>query len=240
MQLSPRDPAQILTEKEKECLRRWLGHATAKEIALDLGVSHHAVEKRLKSARAKLGATSSLEAARMLERAEADAGYQQTASQAPDLVADDHTRKQGLSNASVRAETLGQAIRQRPLVSGVVAMSIILAAALALSMAGQSAGGAAIAPLGAQAVTVIQNGEQGKLKEAFARMDLDDSGYLEADEAISVRVTTISPSDENGSTQPRNSAIEMFDADKDGRVSFTEFEKWIDNRKSEAARKAAS
>ena len=44
-----------LTEREKEALRRWLGHKTAKEIALDLGISHHAVEKRLKMARVKLG-----------------------------------------------------------------------------------------------------------------------------------------------------------------------------------------
>ena len=43
-----------LTGGEKECLRRFLRHQTAKEIALDLGISHHAVEKRLKMARVKL------------------------------------------------------------------------------------------------------------------------------------------------------------------------------------------
>jgi len=59
-----------LTEREKEALRRWLGHKTAKEIALDLGISHHAVEKRLKMARVKLGVGSSLEAARALAAAE--------------------------------------------------------------------------------------------------------------------------------------------------------------------------
>ena len=74
-----------LTEREKVCLRQWLHHKSAKEIAADLGISHHAVEKRLKMARTKLGATSSLEAARMLREAE---GYGQAVTQSPDLVSD--------------------------------------------------------------------------------------------------------------------------------------------------------
>jgi DNA-binding CsgD family transcriptional regulator len=74
-----------LTEREKVCLRQWLQHKSAKEIAADLGISHHAVEKRLKMARIKLGATSSLEAARMLGEAE---GYGQAVAQSPDLASD--------------------------------------------------------------------------------------------------------------------------------------------------------
>ncbi len=74
-----------LTEREKVCLREWLKHKSAKEIATDLGISHHAVEKRLKMARTKLHATSSLEAARMLGEAE---GYGQAVPQSPDLVSD--------------------------------------------------------------------------------------------------------------------------------------------------------
>jgi DNA-binding CsgD family transcriptional regulator len=74
-----------LTEREKVCLRQWLQHKSAKEIAADLGISHHAVEKRLKMARIKLGATSSLDAARMLVEAE---GYGQAVPQSPDLVSD--------------------------------------------------------------------------------------------------------------------------------------------------------
>lgn len=72
-----------LTEREKVCLRQWLQHKSAKEIAADLGISHHAVEKRLKMARIKLGATSSLEAARMLVETE---GYGQAVPQPADLV----------------------------------------------------------------------------------------------------------------------------------------------------------
>lgn len=55
---------------------------SAKEIAVDLGISHHAVEKRLKMARTKLGATSSLEAARMLGEAER---YGQAVPQSPGM-----------------------------------------------------------------------------------------------------------------------------------------------------------
>ena len=74
-----------LTEREKVCLRQWLQHKSAKEIAADLGISHHAVEKRLKMARTKLGATSSLEAARMLGEVE---GYGRAVPQSPDLDSD--------------------------------------------------------------------------------------------------------------------------------------------------------
>ena len=81
--MDQRDPLSKLTEREKVCLREWLNHKSAKEIAADLGISHHAVEKRLKLARAKLNATSSLEAARMLRQAE---GYDQAVTQSPDLV----------------------------------------------------------------------------------------------------------------------------------------------------------
>lgn len=81
--MTVRDPISRLTEREKECLRQWLNHKSAKEIGADLGISHHAVEKRLKMARTKLGATSSLQAARMLGEAE---GYGQAVPQSSDLL----------------------------------------------------------------------------------------------------------------------------------------------------------
>ncbi|MBB3032643.1 EF-hand domain-containing protein [Alteriqipengyuania lutimaris] len=71
-----------LTAKERECLRLWLEHKTAKQIALELGVSHHAVEKRLKMARAKLDVATSLDAARVFAQAE---GYNRTVTASPDL-----------------------------------------------------------------------------------------------------------------------------------------------------------
>lgn len=99
-----------LTSKERECLRRWLNHETAKQIALALEVSHHAVEKRLKSARAKLSVGSSIEAAQMLARVE---GYGQTVSQSPDL------SDVAISNQKTRSNSLK---------IGALAMTIILAA----------------------------------------------------------------------------------------------------------------
>jgi DNA-binding CsgD family transcriptional regulator len=87
-----------LTEREKVCLRQWLQHKSAKEIAADLGISHHAVEKRLKMARTKLGATSSVEAARLLREAE---GYGQAVPHSPDLVSDALALHSGFTRAAV-------------------------------------------------------------------------------------------------------------------------------------------
>ncbi|HEV7288446.1 helix-turn-helix domain-containing protein [Sphingomonas sp.] len=71
-----------LTEREKICLRQWPQHKTAKQIAADLNISHHAVEKRLKIARIKLGTTSSRHAALILREAERS---DQTVPHLPDL-----------------------------------------------------------------------------------------------------------------------------------------------------------
>lgn len=105
-----------LTEREKVCLRQWLQHKSAKEIAADLRISHHAVEKRLKMARTKLGATSSLEAARMLSEAER---YGQTVAQPPDLAP---------------RPLFIQTVFTQPLVLGGIAMTLLGTAMLALIM----------------------------------------------------------------------------------------------------------
>jgi len=105
-----------LTEREKVCLRQWLQHKSAKEIAPDLGISHHAVEKRLKMARTKLGATSSLEAARMLGEAE---GYGQAVTQSPDLVSDALPRH----SAFTRLAILGVAIM---ILVGAIVLGLLL------------------------------------------------------------------------------------------------------------------
>jgi DNA-binding CsgD family transcriptional regulator len=105
-----------LTEREKVCLRQWLQHKSAKEIAVDLGISHHAVEKRLKMARTKLGAATSLGAARMLSEAE---GYGQTVAQTPDL-----------PNHALPI----QPMFKRQAIVGAITMSLIGAAVLALVM----------------------------------------------------------------------------------------------------------
>jgi DNA-binding CsgD family transcriptional regulator len=112
--MDSRDTVARLTEREKVCLRQWLQHKSAKEIAADLHISHHAVEKRLKMARTKLGATSSLEAARILNEAE---GYGQTVARSPDL--------------APHALSI-QAVFTRPLIWGAITMTIIAAAVLIL------------------------------------------------------------------------------------------------------------
>ena len=107
-----------LTDNEKECLRRRLRQQTAKEMALDLGVSPHAVEKRLKMARTKLGLSSSLEAARLLEASEE---YQQTGPQTSDLAA---------------AAPRGDKRFHRTLTLGAITMSLLIATAIVLAVQG--------------------------------------------------------------------------------------------------------
>ena len=114
--MDDRDSLSRLTEREKVCLRQWLQHKSAKEIAADLGISHHAVEKRLKMARTKLGATSSLEAARMLGEAE---GYGQAVPQSPDLVSD----ALPLHSAFTRLAVLGVAIM---ILVGAIVLGLLL------------------------------------------------------------------------------------------------------------------
>jgi DNA-binding CsgD family transcriptional regulator len=114
--MDDRDSLARLTEREKLCLRQWLQHKSAKEIAAGLGISHHAVEKRLKMARTKLGATSSLEAARMLGEAE---GYGRAVTQSPDLVSD----ALPLHSAFTRPTILGVAIM---ILVGAIVLGLLL------------------------------------------------------------------------------------------------------------------
>jgi len=114
--MDDRNSLSKLTEREKVCLRQWLQHKSAKEIAAEFGISHHAVEKRLKMARTKLGATSSLEAARKLGEAE---GYGQAVPQSPDLVSDALPRH----SAVTRLTVLGVAIM---ILVGAIVLGLLL------------------------------------------------------------------------------------------------------------------
>ncbi len=55
-----------LTEPQRICLRKVLSRRNSKEIALELGISHHTVDKRLERAIRTLGAGTRFEAARLL------------------------------------------------------------------------------------------------------------------------------------------------------------------------------
>ena len=143
-----------LTDNEKECLRRRLQQQTAKEMALDLGVSPHAVEKRLKMARTKLGLSSSLEAARLLTSSEQ---YQQTGPHAPDLDASGNTRNKWLT---------------RPLTLGALIMTLVAAAAITPAIpVGKSA-------FGARASRVVTRPSVGCREAAVGLLDAVSSGSL--------------------------------------------------------------
>lgn len=64
------DASDALSEKEREALRLLLAGHDAKSTANRLGVSHYAIHDRLRSARLKLGTTSSRQAALMLCQSE--------------------------------------------------------------------------------------------------------------------------------------------------------------------------
>src|SRR3954465_4436064 len=64
------DTRETLTEGERPGLRRVFDRLRPKEIGRELGISHHTVNGHLQQAMRKLGATSSLEAARLCHAAD--------------------------------------------------------------------------------------------------------------------------------------------------------------------------
>lgn len=58
--------ADGLTQRERECLKLVARGRSSKEIAIELGISHHTVDLHLRHAMRTLGASTRREAARML------------------------------------------------------------------------------------------------------------------------------------------------------------------------------
>ncbi|KRA83580.1 sigma factor-like helix-turn-helix DNA-binding protein [Altererythrobacter sp. Root672] len=230
-----------LTAGERECLQRRLRHQTAKEMAIDLGVSPHAVEKRLKMARAKLGLSSSLEAARLLAASE---WYQQTAPHSPAL-------------APAAAVIDHGAIRLT--VWGVIAMSLVAATLIVLATQSPSSGG--VAPLDAGGVAPYPSGAVAPSPRSeamveptaaelhmvvvatFGKLDVDKSGFIELAETPVTGNDPIAQKiydrDEQGTVretgqvrtvsadQARAEYIARGDRDGDGKWSFIEFREWM-------------
>ncbi len=215
-----------LTEREKQALRCWLEHKTAKEIALDLGVSHHAVEKRLKLARTKLGVATSLEAARLLAKEE---GYQPVVAHSPDLAE--------LAEGSHTKLT-------KPLILGASVMILVATAtAILLSQASTAEAGAAYEAMESaearyagdfQYVPASEDRVRAYVQKMFDVRDTDGSGFIEHDEAFVVVVTTRSGADpsarnpedifeELSGDEARTQHIARVDTDGDGKVSPDEF-----------------
>ncbi len=202
-----------LTPKERECLDRWLGHATAKQIALELGITHHAVEKRLKSARAKLGVATTLDAARLLAAAD---GYGRAASQPSEVgeiigLGEDQRGRPALD-------------RQKLVLAGVLSMSLTILAAIALLSPAN--------PLPVLTTTsevrVLRNPTPADRQKAWAltfdALDKDRSGYLEVAEANAASFSFSSvPANSDTATPPRTYSARSWDGDRDGRVSPAEF-----------------
>lgn len=205
-----------LTASEKECLRRRLLPQTAKEMAIDLGVSPHAVEKRLKMARAKLGVGSSLQAARLLVASE----DQKLVPHAPDLAPPTAKR-----DAPARPGG-----RRRWLITGGITMSIAIAAAIAFTLTGTPEPMAQDAPKpgGTERVPATPETAAAFLGSSFDTMDRDKSGYLEGTETP--RITqrggpANSPAPVQQIDLRRGAAmfIARNDLNGDGKVSRAEF-----------------
>ena len=74
-----------LSEGQRDCLRQVLVRKNSKEIAIELGISPHTVDQRLRVAIRALGVTSRFEAARCLAEHEAGDTYQPWLYQASSL-----------------------------------------------------------------------------------------------------------------------------------------------------------
>jgi DNA-binding CsgD family transcriptional regulator len=236
--IDPRMHAALarLTDNEKECLRRRLQQQTAKEMALELGVSPHAVEKRLKMARTKLGLSSSLEAARLLVAAEE---YDRTGPQAADLAAGEQVGKDGFTTATL---------------VGAAAMTILVATAvvLAVSQAGGLSNKGAAAEAATRAGTDASALPPGNVapseaeivhmtQTTFHHVDADNSGYIDGVESPIQPPKGPQPvyrRDEDGNVVPTGETVvhdedeiraqfyQRADKDGDGRISYPEFHHW--------------
>jgi DNA-binding CsgD family transcriptional regulator len=114
-----------LTSKEKETLRLILRGHDAKSSARALDLSVHTINGRLRDARRKLGVTSSKEAARRL-----------LAEEGRDFLADEELgAASGEGDAQSSGSSNGAHSGHRRITGGILAMSAILALALAAAVA---------------------------------------------------------------------------------------------------------
>lgn len=225
-----------LTEREKEVLRLWLERKTAKEIAIELGVSHHAVEKRLKMARFKLGVASSLEAARILSEEER---YQRAGAHPPDV--------------PIRRTTAQGNGSQIKLTGAAIMITFALAT---LALAAQSTSSAETYGALPDSGVGENVGFKGVLDKDMIRpteaqidvitratfdfIDEDKSSFLEGLESpvgAPSEKRLMPTKDENGNVTGREMRLmtpkeatdgfyNLADKDRDGRVSYAEFRAW--------------
>lgn len=217
-----------LTENEKAVLRRRLAPQTAKEMAADLGISPHAVEKRLKMARTKLGVSSSLAAARLL--ADFEQRYQPLGPQESDIPSHLNPPQ---ADMTAQPKT---GLRHLYLLGGFAMIgALILTALVAQGVSAPNRDAAAPPPTPPAQPIVMRKADATEtvafLRSAFRSKDRDHSGYLDAAE-----VSTLEPRDRNrDKTLPpapppgeRDRAAEQkwmakLDNNRDGWVSEQEY-----------------
>jgi len=95
-------------------LRLFMERKTAKQIALELGITPKAVELRLKGAREALGVASSAEAARILAAAEQNNTFRETLGGSTEVAV---SQPSGLDSAIESGTRAGEAARDRPVLS---------------------------------------------------------------------------------------------------------------------------
>lgn len=220
-----------LTESERECLRRRLLPQTAKEMALDLGISPHAVEKRLKMARAKLGVSSSLHAARLLATAE---GYQPLVPHISDLLDDSLGGEQG----GVAVPSAWAGARSLPY-QGLLMISIL--AVLVFVAQDVPAADPYMSPLFDERGQVVAARKIGPeeadayLRKSFVNMDADHSGFFEPSEAGKLEprdrdrdpsLPAAPPVGERDLAGERK-WMDLLDHNHDGRVSSEEYRRYM-------------
>jgi len=71
----------------------------------------------------------------------------------------------------------------------------------------------------AQLWTALHGAEEGKMRDEFAKLDTDKSGYITKDEMV----TVISSEFQGDKMEEAKKAIDKLDVDKDGKVSYPEF-----------------
>lgn len=225
------DPAIArLTENEKQCLRRRLLPQTAKEMAIDLGISPHAVEKRLKMARAKLGQSSSLAAARLLAVAE---GYQPLVPGSSDLsVAGDPGEGAAVAPSAVERTT-------RPFLhKGLIMLAALFLVALVQDVSMPAVEAPPPKNEKGEDVPVRKVGMEEAiafLRPDFHRKDTDHSGTLDAREASAMeprdryRDASLPPAPSVGGddTAAERKWMAKLDNDHDGKVSEQEYVEYM-------------
>jgi DNA-binding CsgD family transcriptional regulator len=87
---APRRGVAALPEHQRICLRKVLEHKSSKEIAIELSISPHTVDQRLKGAMQILGVSSRVAAARLLAEHEGSL-YPSLVYQRPDIAARDRS-----------------------------------------------------------------------------------------------------------------------------------------------------